>query len=175
AGHCGATGRAIRAGLERFAGLRRRIELVRDDSGLAVIDDYAHHPTELTATLATVRQMFPSRRLWCVFQPHQASRTDRFMEEFAHSLQNADKIIVAEIFPARESVDDLPNVTAAMLARRAVELGGDVVQLPSAGEIEEHLQQRLQAADVLVTVGAGDIGKIAHGFGQGLRTFRKAG
>src|SRR5262249_14913538 len=102
ASHCGATGSAIRLGLERFAGLHRRLELVVDRPELTVVDDYAHHPTEVTAALATMRQMFPDRRLWCVFQPHQASRTRHLLDEFAASLQNADKIIVTDVFRARE-------------------------------------------------------------------------
>jgi len=75
ASHCGAPGSVIRIGLERFAGLRRRLELVGEAREITVLDDYAHHPTEITATLNTVRQMYPGRPICCVFQPHQASRT----------------------------------------------------------------------------------------------------
>jgi UDP-N-acetylmuramate--alanine ligase len=174
ASHCGATGRAIRAGLTRFAGLARRTELVSDDPNLAVVDDYAHHPTEVRATLASVREMFPGRRVWCAFQPHQESRTRRLLEEFAHSLQNADRIIVTDVFRAREP-DDGCRATVADLALRIAELGANVVQLPSAIEIERHLWLHLEHADVLVTIGAGDIGSVAHGLRHGIGTFRKAG
>ena len=125
ASHCGATGKAIRAGLERFAGLRRRMELVADNGQVAVLDDYAHHPTEVTAALATVRQMYPERRVWCVFQPHQASRTGRLLDEFARSLQNADKIVVADIVRAREESRGPGEVTAADLVDRVARLGSD--------------------------------------------------
>jgi UDP-N-acetylmuramate--alanine ligase len=180
ASHCGATGRAIHEGLERFAGLQRRIETLVDTPDLAVVDDYAHHPTEVFATLSTVRQMFPGRRVWCVFQPHQASRLSQLCEDFSRSLADADKIVVAETFRTREPDDLGGGATAAELARRVAGRGGDVVQLTSAAAIEHHLRQHLAWSDVLVTVGAGDIGTVAHGFrhygfGQRARTVRQAG
>jgi UDP-N-acetylmuramate--alanine ligase len=175
ASHCGATGTAIRGGLERFAGLVRRLEWIGEHREIAILDDYAHHPTAVAASLATVRQMYPERRLWCVFEPHQVSRTRHLLDEFARSLQNADKIIVAEIFRAREAREESGEVTAAQLAARAAALGSDVVQLASAAEIEDHLNHSLRPGDVLVTIGAGDIGRVAHDLDQGFRTFRQAG
>ncbi len=145
ASHCGASGRAIRDGLERFAGLERRMELIRDEHAIAILDDYAHHPTEVAAALATVRQMYPARRVWCVFQPHQASRTQSLLDEFARSLHNADKIIVTEIVRAREAPAGESDVTAADLAARVAATGADVIHLASAAEIEHHLQRGLQA------------------------------
>lgn len=174
ASHCGATGTAIRAGLERFAGLRRRLQLLGEVRGIALLDDYAHHPTEVAAALATVRQMYPDRRVWCVFQPHQATRICHLLDEFAESLHNAEKIIVAEIFRARESSPRAGEITAADLAARIAARGADVAQLATAAEIHDHLRQSLRPGDVVITMGAGDIGKIAHELGQGLRTFRQA-
>jgi UDP-N-acetylmuramate--alanine ligase len=157
---------AISGGLERFRGLHRRLEVVRDDDQLVVVDDYAHHPTELHAALSTVRRMYPDRRLWCVFQPHQASRTARLRHRLASSLQNADKVLVANVFRAREP-EALPGeVTARDLAESAAELGGDAIMLHDPVAIAEHLGREIAQGDVLVTVGAGDIGKIAHGFGK---------
>jgi len=175
ASHCGASGAAIRSGLERFAGLRRRLQLLGEVRQVAILDDYAHHPTEVAATLATIRQMYPQRRLWCVFQPHQVSRTRYLLDEFAASLHNADKIIVSEIVRARETASPNGDVTAALLAARVVERGGDAQPLASSAEIHDHLRQSLRPGDVVVTMGAGDIGKIAHELGQGLRTYRQAG
>ena len=117
----------ISAGLATFPGLHRRLELLGTWHGATLIDDYAHHPTEVTAALTTVRRMFPHARVWCVFQPHQASRTARLLDELAASLQNADKVLVAEIFRAREGDPQPGEVTAADLARRAAELGADVL------------------------------------------------
>jgi UDP-N-acetylmuramate--alanine ligase len=175
ASHCGATGAAIRAGLERFAGLKRRLELVSDARDIMILDDYAHHPTEVAAALATVRQMAPGRRVWCVFEPHQASRTGHLLDEFARSLKNADKIIVTRIVRAREGVSRPGEVKAEHLAQRVAKLGRDVVHLSEAAEIKSHLERSIRAGDVIITLGAGDIGNVAYELGQGLRTYRQAG
>ena len=175
ASHCGATGQAIREGLERFVGLRRRLQLLGEVRDVALVDDYAHHPTEVAATLSTLRRMYADRRLWCVFQPHQASRLARLLEEFANSLRNADKIVLAEVYRAREEPPLGDEVAAKHLRFRLEALGCDVVQLASLAEIRDHLRQSLSPGDVLVTMGAGDIGRVAHELGKGLRTFRKAG
>ena len=122
-----------------------------------LVDDYAHHPTEVTAALEAVRGMFPHRRVWCVFQPHQASRTARLLDELAASLQNADRVLVAEIFRAREGDPRPGEVTAADLARRAASLGVEVLPGHTAEEIVRTLETHLAPGDVLVTLGAGDM------------------
>jgi len=179
ASHAGATGSAMREGLARFTGLRRRLETLPSEGPLTIVDDYAHHPTEVQASLATVREMFPGRRVCCVFQPHQASRTQRLLDEFARSLQNADTLVVTDVFRAREPEPAAGESTAADLAAR-VRAGGQRVVHPdgkgggSPEAICRTLRRVLRPDDVLVTLGAGDIGNIAHEFGQGLRTFRQA-
>lgn len=175
ASHCGATGAAIRDALEQFVGLRRRLQLLGEVRDVALVDDYAHHPTEVAATLATLRQMYPERRLWCVFEPHQTSRLARLLDEFAESLQNADRIVLADVCCAREEPPTAGAITTADLACRVAGLGGDVVQLASAGKIRDYLRALLRPGDVVVAMGAGDIGTVAHELGKGLRTFRKAG
>jgi len=150
----------ISAGLGSFPGLHRRLEWLGAWHGVALIDDYAHHPTEVTAALAAVRRMAPRARVWCVFQPHQASRTARLLDELAASLQNADKVLVAEIFRAREGDPQPGEVTAADLARRAAELGVEVLPGHTAEEIVETLETQLAPGDVLVTLGAGDVEKL---------------
>jgi UDP-N-acetylmuramate--alanine ligase len=172
----GAAGSAIRAGLERFAGLRRRLEIVADDGSLAVVDDYAHHPTAVAAALATVRQMYPGRRLVCCFEPHQASRVRRLLDDFARVLHNADKIIVTEVFPAREEPDEFGNrSSAATLVESIVRLGGEATALDGAAHAADRLVAMLVPGDVLLTLGAGDVGAIAHDVGQRIRAIRKAG
>jgi UDP-N-acetylmuramate--alanine ligase len=150
----------ISTGLESFPGLHRRLERLAPWRGVTLIDDYAHHPTEVAAALAAVRLMAPHARVWCVFQPHQASRTARLLDQLAASLQNADKVLVAEIFRAREGDPQPGEVTAADLARRAAALGADVLPGHTAGEIVETLETQLAAGDVLVTLGAGDVEKL---------------
>jgi UDP-N-acetylmuramate--alanine ligase len=156
----GVTPEHIIAGLGHFAGLHRRLEVLGTWRGVTVIDDYAHHPTEITAALAAVRQMFPHRRVWCVFQPHQAGRTARLLDELAASLQNADNVMVAEIFRAREGAYRPGEVTATDLAAKTRQLGVEVLPGHRTEEILEMLETHLVAGDVLVTLGAGDVAKL---------------
>ena len=149
----------IAAGLGEFPGLRRRMELLGQRRGVELLDDYAHHPTEVRAVLAAAREMFPGRRLWCVFQPHQASRTARLLDELAESLQNADKVLVAEIYRAREDHTSAVGVTSADLARQAAAGGVEVLPGRSDREIAETLETQLAPGDVLITLGAGDVAK----------------
>ncbi len=156
----GATPGQIAAGLDSFAGLHRRLEVLGTWRGVTLVDDYAHHPTEVTAALAAVRCMFPHRRVWCVLQPHQASRTARLLDELAASLQNADRVLVTEIFRAREGDPQPGEVTAADLARRAAARGVEVLPGRTAEEIADSLETHLVPGDVLVTLGAGDMERL---------------
>jgi UDP-N-acetylmuramate--alanine ligase len=146
--------------------LERRLETLGTFDGVSVVDDYAHHPTEITAALAAVRKMFPERRIVCVFQPHQASRTRGLLDELAASLHNADKAYVAEIFHARESLAEPADVTAADLAAKARGRGVEIGRGHDLDEITEELSRELSPGDVLITLGAGDIRKICDGFIQ---------
>ena len=126
--------------------------------GVAVIDDYAHHPTEVAAALATVRRMFPDGRVWCVFQPHQVSRTERLLDKTARALQNADKVLVADIFRAREGHALSGGVTSGDLARKAAAAGVEVLPGHTNREITVTLETQLSPGDVLITQGAGEMG-----------------
>lgn len=172
ASHCGAGGSAIRAGLARFAGLHRRLDRIADGS-VAVIDDYAHHPTAVAAALSTVRQIQPDRRLVCVFEPHQGSRTTTLLDGFAKALHNADKLIVTDVYRARET-GRAAGDEAQKLVERMVAHGTDARYLPLSA-IKEELLTGLRAGDVIVTLGAGDIGALAHDLGQRFRVVRQAG
>jgi UDP-N-acetylmuramate--alanine ligase len=168
----GAPPETIAAALSSFRGLKRRLEVVGRRGGLTLIDDYAHHPTEIRATLATVRRMYPDRRIWCIFQPHQASRTAALLDELAASLHNADKIAVAEIFRAREANARPGEVTAADLAAKLIRDGSDVLNEHTWDEIVAQVANDLRPGDVLITMGAGDIGKIGQTIHQRLRKDR---
>ena len=165
----------IALALGSFSGLHRRMESLGTWRGVRLIDDYAHHPTEVAAALGTVRRMHPGRRVWCVFQPHQVSRTERLLDELAASLQNADVVLVADIFRARECPPHSGEVTAADLARRVRCGGVEVPRLHTIDQIARLLETRPPPGDVLITIGAGDIRRICDGFIKGIRGDRTAG
>jgi UDP-N-acetylmuramate--alanine ligase len=171
AGQFGVSAAHILAGLARYAGLERRLELLGEPRGVAVVDDYAHHPTAVRASLASVREAFPDRQVWCVFEPHQAIRTRTLLDDFARSLQNADRIAVADVQLAREPMPSTPSGKASLARAIAEELswaaramGRSVALEHTRDEISVLLTRALRPGDVLVTMGAGNIGKCAHEF-----------
>lgn len=171
----GARREAIIAGLETFAGLRRRLELLGTHAGVTVVDDYAHHPTEITAALAAVREAFPQRPLCCIFQPHQFSRTAKLFHAFADSLTAVDRLAVADIYRAREPEPRPGDVSARELAVCIARRGTDVLQVHAPNDILEQVYAAAVPGDVIVTLGAGDLGKVAHGLVDRLRTHRSPG
>jgi UDP-N-acetylmuramate--alanine ligase len=174
--HNGVAPARIARGLASFRGLHRRLERLGTWRGTTLIDDYAHHPTEVAVSLETVRQMYPERRVFCVFQPHQALRTARLLDELAASLHNAHWVAVADIFRAREGPFRSGEVTAADLARRVQGLlTVEVATVHRLDEIARVLENRLRPGDVLVTLGAGDIARIYDGFLEESRESRAAG
>jgi UDP-N-acetylmuramate--alanine ligase len=161
--------------LSHWSGLKRRLEVVGQAGGVTWVDDYAHHPTQIAAALGAVRAAFPGRRIFCLFEPHQASRTARTLDEMAASLQNADVTLITEIFRAREPLPTNGEVTAADLARSVRALGAEVPPIHGADKCAEHLAQRLRPGDVLVTLGAGNIGTTGYELFERLRKNSPAG
>lgn len=156
---------AIADGLAAFAGTGRRFErLGETDCGIVVVDDYAHHPTELRATLAAARQAYPGRRIVAVFQPHLPSRTRDLMEEFANAFADADLVVLTDIYLAREPAD--PSVTGEHLARKvAASIGGDRVRyVAEMSQLPVRLADWVLPNDLLLTLGAGDIRAAGEGF-----------
>jgi UDP-N-acetylmuramate--alanine ligase len=142
----------VLAVLPRFRGVRRRFEWKGEARGVVVIDDYAHHPTEIGATLAAARRRFGSRPLWVFFQPHTYSRTKALWNEFAASFGDADHVLISDIYAAREMKD--PAVSAVDLVRRMSH--ADVRYVGTLCEASEILRTSLKSGDVLLTLGAGD-------------------
>ena len=145
--------------LQVFTGSKRRFELKGHLGDIAVIDDYAHHPTEITATL-TAAANYPHQELWCVFQPHTFTRTKAFMDDFAKALSLADHVVLAAIYPARET-DDL-GISSADLEAKIRETGTDVHYFNSFDAIENFLLENLIHKDMVITMGAGDIVKVGE-------------
>ena len=154
----------IREGLANFHGIRRRLERIGERRGILFYDDYAHHPTAVKVTLETLRWIAGSRRVWCVFQPHQVLRTMVLMEDFAASFADADEVVVAPVFAARESVTDEPNSVSRQLAERITARGVAARFYPSLDQIVNTLEDAIRPGDIIVTMGAGDIDRIHHEF-----------
>ncbi len=150
---------AIIRGLESFGGTERRFEHKGCLGGIEIIDDYAHHPTEIRATLAAAKN-HPHDRIICVFQPHTYTRTKAFFTEFAQALSSADIVVLADIYAARET--DTLGISSADLAEAIRKLGTESHYFPSFDEIENFLLKKCINNDLLITMGAGDVYKIGE-------------
>jgi UDP-N-acetylmuramate--alanine ligase len=153
----GVTVDAMRPGLAAFRGVERRFQRLGVVAGVDVVDDYAHHPTEIRATLAAARTAFPGRRIVAAFQPHLYSRTRDFAREFGEALAAADSVFVADIYPAREQ--PIPGVTAALIVDSTREAGGTVAWQGARASLSSELARAVRGGDVVLTIGAGDITK----------------
>lgn len=151
----GATLDAMRPGLEAFGGVERRFQRLGEIGGVAVVDDYAHHPTEIEATLAAARAAFPGRRVVAAFQPHLYSRTRDFADAFGRALAAADAVFLAEIYPAREQ--PIAGVTAALVADAAARAGRAVAWRGTRDDLAAALAGYVRPGDVVLTIGAGDV------------------
>ena len=145
--------------LQAFGGTDRRFEYKGSIGGVTVIDDYAHHPTEIKATLQAAARL-PHREVWCVFQPHTYSRTKQFLEEFAQALSQADRVVLTDIYAAREA--DTLGISSLDLMHKLQDLGTDCMYFPTFDEIENFLLANCQNGDLLITMGAGDVLKIGE-------------
>lgn len=145
---------AVEKGLLSFTGTDRRFQYKGEVNGVTIIDDYAHHPTEIRATLHAAAH-YPHRELWCVFQPHTYSRTKAFLKEFAEALSLADHVVLADIYAARET--DTLGISSRDLERELAALGADVYYFPTFAEIEKFLSEKCMHGDMCITMGAGDV------------------
>lgn len=144
--------------LGSFKGLKRRFEIKGEAKGVIVVDDYAHHPTEIRATLAAVRERFPGREIWAVFQPHTYSRTKALLEDFATSFSQADHVVLCDIYAARER-DDLGISSMDILALMD---HPDARYVGSLEAVAFYLREHLKPGSVLITLGAGDVYRVGE-------------
>ena len=149
----------ILTGLLSFGGTHRRFEYKGNIGDVIVIDDYAHHPTEIKATLTAARE-YPHDELWVVFQPHTYTRTKAFLHQFAEVLTLADYVVLADIYAAREP--DTGMVSSRDIVNLLKEAGTDVYYFPTFGEIEDFLLSQVKGHDLLITMGAGDVVNIGE-------------
>lgn len=144
----------IKKGLLQFGGTKRRFEYKGTKNGITVIDDYAHHPTEVAATLTAARN-YPHGRIICVFQPHTYSRTKAFLSDFARVLSMADIVVLADIYAAREK--NTIGISSKDLLAEFQKNGQESYYFPSFDEIEKFLSEKCINNDLLITMGAGDV------------------
>jgi UDP-N-acetylmuramate--alanine ligase len=159
-------------GLRSFRGAGRRMELIADTAGVIVYDDYGHHPTEVRATLAAMRQKVGDRRLWAVFEPHMYSRTALFMDEFAQAFTDADEVVIVDIFASRDTDASLRATSAEALAD-AIERSSAVSTM-AGGDVDAataYVAEHLSPGDAVLVMGAGKSYQIA----QGLKAALEAG
>jgi UDP-N-acetylmuramate--alanine ligase len=145
--------------LGAFSGVGRRFERLGEHGGVAVVDDYAHHPSELVATLSAARQAYPGRRLVAVFQPHLYSRTIAHGEAMGQALAAADLVFVTEIYAAREQ--PVPGVSGRQVADAAARAGADARFEAVRADVGRRVREALKPGDVVLTLGAGDITRVA--------------
>jgi len=155
--------------LPDFTGTDRRLTFKAQLRGITVLDDYAHHPTEIRASLQAIRQRYRPARIWCVFQPHQYSRTRFLLDDFAESFKLADVTIVPEIYFVRDSHAARELVNAEVLVERIRANGSQALFIGDFERICEHLKDCTSCGDLVVTMGAGDIWKVADEYIQWLR------
>jgi UDP-N-acetylmuramate--alanine ligase len=155
--------------LPNFTGIDRRLMLKGRFGQTVVLDDYAHHPTEIRAALTAIRQRYQPRRIWCVFQPHQYSRTRFLLDDFAESFKLADITIVPEIYFVRDSQSAKKEVNSQILVERMRANGTEAIFIDGFSPICDYLKRGVRPGDVVVTMGAGDIWKVADEYIQWLR------
>lgn len=156
----GCTPEDIEKGLAAFHGTNRRFECKGKINGAPVIDDYAHHPTEIKAVMDTARAMVGSKgRIWSIFQPHTYSRAKSFGDEFCKVLKESDTVIAADIYAAREQ--DPGDISSELLVAKLKAAGTNALYMPAFEDIENYIRKNAAEGDIVITLGAGDINKVA--------------
>lgn len=158
----GADATKARQALEQFKGTARRMELIGEKNGVTVIDDYGHHPTEIKATLGALRQKYSGHRIICVFQPHQYSRTYQLLEDFKTAFADADKVLIPNIYEARDTAEDKKRISAESFVAALQAHHPDVVWTKDFKTTVSLLYKESKPGDVIVTMGAGDGYKVGE-------------
>ncbi len=157
---CGLSLENSKQALQKFSGSKRRLERKGTmSSDILIYDDYGHHPTEIAASLAALRSMYPRKKIICIFQPHTYSRTKQFFDEFTRCFRSADEVIILPIYAsAREEIDH--TISAEMLTQAIQKMQKDVIFLPNRADVVKYVSQKNYRGAVIVTMGAGDVYKI---------------
>ncbi len=156
--------KTIKESVQNFSGAARRMETRGEKEGVLVIDDYGHHPTEIQATLQAIKSFYPKRRLVCVFQPHQHSRTRILLNDFASALKEADEIIIPRIYAVRDTKEDMESVSGETLARLLKKNGKSAKYIPKFSDAVKELKETTKENDIVLTIGAGPVNEVAEEF-----------
>ena len=165
----GLTGLQISENIETFAGADRRMMLKGQVDGITVVDDFAHHPTEIQATLRALSNYYQPQRILCIFQPHQHSRTRFLLKDFAQSFAVADEVIVPDIYFVRDSEQEKDHISSKDLVAQIRLRGGVALYLKSFELIVEYIKGVFEEGDLIVTMGAGNIWEVADEIVRRLR------
>ncbi len=155
----GVTPLEIKKYIKRFKGIHRRFDILGEVKGCKIIDDYAHHPAEIKATLEAA-QNYPHREIWCIFQPHTFTRTKALLDDFARSFDDANHIIIADIYAAREI--DTGEINSKILVDKVKEYNpeSDICYMKNFDKISEYIYENIKPGDIVLTMGAGDVYRI---------------
>lgn len=145
--------------ISKYTGVHRRLEYKGNYQGIDIIDDYAHHPTEIKSSLAAIRNRY-ANDVYCIFQPHTYTRTKLLLNSFSESFNDADKVIIPDIYAAREK--DYGDIHSKMLVKALNTNGKDAIYLGSFDEVKKYLKENVKPGDCIVTMGAGDVYKIGE-------------
>lgn len=156
--------------LADFKGTERRFDVLGEVNGVTIIDDYAHHPTEIRATLAAARSRYPQARIWSVWQPHTYSRTRELIDQFTHAFQDADRVLVTEIYAARETAEQFDHFSAAQVVNQMKHTAATFI--PTLDAAVSILLRELQAGDILLVLSAGDADQVSARVLAGLKERR---
>jgi UDP-N-acetylmuramate--alanine ligase len=153
----------IQKALLEYIGAWRRFEIKGEKRGITVIDDYAHHPTEIKATLAAARGLFPGKRIWCIFQPHSGDRTKQLFKNFVSAFTDCDELVITEIYrvAGREKSN---KMSAKKLAEEIHKQKKETFFIEDFRSVQERIKKKLNEGDVVITMGAGTITEIANQF-----------
>jgi UDP-N-acetylmuramate--alanine ligase len=162
AAEMGGESKVVKKALEHFTGTARRLELRGEKKGVKIYDDYAHHPTEIKASLKAMREKCGDKKIICVYQPHQYSRTYAFLDELKNSFGDADKVLIPNIYPARDTAEDIKKISAEKLVSLINDAGGNkAIWTKDFTTTIKTLDSIANPSDTIIVMGAGDIYKVA--------------
>lgn len=155
---------SVRHSISKFINAKRRYEIKGEKNGILVIDDYAHHPTEIRATLKGIADFYPDKKIWAVFQPHQYSRTRLLFDDFSESFRGIHKVIIPDIYEARDTEDDKKAVTAEKLAKAINSFSKNGTYIGDFKDVTDYLSKNVESGDLIITIGAGPVYRVAENF-----------